>query len=545
MVENQYSINNVLSFGTKSVNPKLLEKLLVGRRKTVGYLYEAVESIVKHKQNQFILIIGQRGMGKTHIIRVLFHKIQKFISENKLVVAYFSEEEYGVTDYFDFLLRIINALMKWNKKDNEYLQNKLYELQEALPANREYFAEKIIEQYMDKKPLLILAENFADILEAIKPGEQAKLRAWLYKANRISIIATSQAMSKDFDREDRPFYGMFNIHYLKRLNYEDTVTFLTLLAEIDNNNEVLEYIKHTGKGQIKALHSLIKGNHRLLVTFYQSLKANTVAKLSENFIKTINDLKPYYETYIRNLPAQQQKILRYIALERKPVQGVQISKNCFIDQRSLSKQLSELIKKRLVEAILDPNDKRNKLYDICDPLLRISTEIGENIEGSTAIFIDFLATYHNDKSSYSKRTSFEIYLRQNDSVQEKVELYNRIQELNSALHLEKTEYSVSEEKNTELKKAIEIIKLISDNGHLDILYNWILYVLKNYKNISKTQLDLLKEISAKHKAQNKELAITEQYLEIYKRYILENDKKAIYELPKEQREFFEEQILKI
>ena len=51
-----------------------------------------------------------------------------------------------------------------------------------------------------------------------------------------------------------------------------------------------------------------------------------LAKVSEVFIKTINDLKPYYETYIRYLPAQQQKILRYIALSRKPQLGVEISK---------------------------------------------------------------------------------------------------------------------------------------------------------------------------------------------------------------------------
>ncbi|MBL0192512.1 MAG: hypothetical protein IPQ18_14585 [Saprospiraceae bacterium] len=51
-----------------------------------------------------------------------------------------------------------------------------------------------------------------------------------------------------------------------------------------------------------------------------------------------------------------------------------MSKNCFIDQKSLSKQLSELARKNLLEEP-DPDDKRNKLYDINEPLLRISIEV--------------------------------------------------------------------------------------------------------------------------------------------------------------------------
>ncbi len=472
MVENQHSINSILSFGAKSVNPKILEQLLVGRENTVTYLYDSVKSIVEHRDNQFILIIGQRGMGKTHLLRVLYHRIEDYIKSSKIVVAYFSEEEYGVADYFDFLLRIINALRKWNENDKNLLQNRIYELQDIAKSNREYFAEKIIEDYIGKMPLLILTENFADILEAIKPSEQAKLRSWLYRVNKISIIATSQAISKDFEREDRPLYGTFNTYYLKKLTYEDTVAFLILLAETDKRQDVIDFINNKGKGQIKALHSLVKGNHRLLVTFYQFLKTNTLADLSENFIKTINDLKPYYETYIRNLPPQQQKVLRFIALNRKPVSGVEISKTCFIDQKSLTKQLSELIKKRLVEAIPNPNDKRNKLYDIDEPLLRISIEVGEHKEGITAIFIDFMAIYYNENELLTKKEKFNSLLKQAKSAQEQTKMFYEINAIEKAIDLQKNTYSylakqdIQEtiEKYLENNSDKELYKYLIDNN---------------------------------------------------------------------------------
>ena len=40
-----------------------------------------------------------------------------------------------------------------------------------------------------------------------------------------------------------------------------------------------------------------------------------------------------------------------------------------------------------------------------------------------------------------------------------------------------------------------------------------------------------------------ELEIPYKYLQTFRRYVLENDKKALLELPKEQREFFVREIL--
>lgn len=439
-MENQHSINTILSFGAKSVNPEILEKLLIGREKTADYLFNAVKSIAEDGNNNQQLIIGQRGMGKTHLFRILFHRIQKYIIDKKLVVAYFSEEEYGVANYFDFLTRIINAILKWNDADKEELLLKIEELQETQQKAQVNVAEKIIEDYIGKRPLLILAENFGDILESIKPTEQSKLRAWLYKVNRISIIASSQSISENFDREDRPFYGFFNLYYLKNLDFEGSLEFLISLAKLDKRDDVVKHLENKGRGQVKAIHQLVKGNHRLLVTFYEFLKTDTLAKLSSHFIKTINDLKPYYETYIRYLPAQQQKILRYVALSRKPQQGKDISKNCFIDQKSLSKQMSELSRKSLIEILEDTDDKRNKLYDILEPLLRISIEVGEHREGITSLFIDFLAIYYNENELSDRKNKFNDLLSNCENHNERIEFNYEIQAIDRAIELKKTVY---------------------------------------------------------------------------------------------------------
>jgi len=435
MVENQQGIKTVLSFGAKSVDPTILEQLLVGRKKNAEFLYKAVDGIVHNGNNQQLLVIGQRGMGKTHLLRLLFHKCGPFIENGQLIVAYFSEEEYGVSSYFDFLTRILYAFIRWSDADKDLLNEQLEDLQN-FPGNlQRTFLEAIITNYIGDKPLLILAENFTDILNGMGPQEQGKLRAWMYENKRISIIATSQSFSEDFDREDRPFYGFFQVYYLKPLSFDDSLNFLISLATLDNRPDVVEHLETKGKGQVKAIHELVKGNHRLLVTFYEFLKSDTLAKLSNHFIKTINDLKPYYETFIRYLPPQQQKILRYIALSRKPQQGTEIAKKCFIDQKTLSKQLSELSRKKLIEIIMDNQDKRNKLYDINEPLLRISIEVGEHKEGITALFVDFLALYYDEDELTKKKLRFSDLLHQSISPFERMNFRYELDAVEKALNI--------------------------------------------------------------------------------------------------------------
>jgi len=409
-VENQHGLNSFLSFGAKSVNPEILETLLVGRKKIVDQLENRVKNIAKDGLNHQVLILGARGTGKTHILRVLYFRLQSFITQKKIKVAYFAEEEYGISGYLDFMVRILTAFIRWNDKDAEFLKEQLSVLQETPSSHQEETIKRIIREYIGNKPLLILAENFNDILDVLKTEGQSKLRNWLQENDRISIIATSQALSNDIGKEDKPFYGFFDEIHLKKLNLKESFELLKSLAKIDKREDVIKHLENKGNSQVKAINSLVKGNHRLLITFYEFLKSDFLSNLSVMFIKTLNDLKPYYETYIRYLPPQQQKIVRFLALAKTPQKGTNIARECFIEQKSLSKQLSELSRKKLIEIIVDPEDKRNKIYDIAEPLLRISIEIGEQKEGISALFIDFLAIYYNQDELLKQKIRFsEIY----------------------------------------------------------------------------------------------------------------------------------------
>lgn len=441
MVETQQGVGNkgistFLSFGAKNVQPDILEKMLIGRQKTVHLLEQYAREIALNGVNHQVFIVGPRGAGKTHMLRVLYYRIHDLVKAKAIVVSYFAEEEYGISGYLDFLIRIINAFMRWYDADRATLETQLNLLRETPESRQEYVAESIISDFVGNKPLLVLSENFDSILEALGKDGQSKLRAWFYRHNRISIIATSQATSPDLGREDRPFYGFFSTITLKKLTYEESLELLRSLAQIENNPTMIEHLAGKGQAQVRAIHELVKGNHRLLVTFYEFLKADSLADLSVIFMKTMNDLKPYYETFIRFLPAQQQKILYYLALAKIPQKGTDIGKNCFIATTSLTKQLSELQRQHLIDALPDPTDKRNKLYDVSEPLLRIAIEIGEQREGVTALFIDFLALYYSHEEIKSQKARFEDLYQNEVEPLKKQKLYWEVEARERALKVQ-------------------------------------------------------------------------------------------------------------
>ncbi|MBT1700367.1 tetratricopeptide repeat protein [Fulvivirgaceae bacterium PWU4] len=417
MVEAEQGVNNgigtFLTFGAKSVDPQILEQLLIGRKEVVGLLFNNINQIVESGSNTNIILIGKRGSGKTHILRVLFHRIQPFVQDRELVVAYFAEEEYGIDSYLDFLVRIINAFKRWYDDDAVFLEGELEKIRETPASRQEDLAELVIVDYIKDKPLLILTENFDATLSAIQKAGQDKLRAFLFRHNRISFIATSQSLIPDLRVEDKPFYNYFLPIELKTLSYKESVALLKQLASVEDRRDLLKHLESKGRSQVRAIHELVKGNHRLLVTFYEFLKADSLAELSTIFIKTMNDLKPYFETFVRYLPPQQQKIIHYLALCKVPKRGTDIGKNCFISDKSISKQLSELQRRRLIEGIPDPASKRDKLYDISEPLLRIAIEVGEQKQGITSLFIDFLALYYSHDELYEQRGKFEnLYMQE-------------------------------------------------------------------------------------------------------------------------------------
>ncbi len=402
--------NYLQTFNPAGSKPELLERTLIGRKDLVDRLEELVIESARSGNKLQRLIIGPRGSGKTHVLKVLHNRmLRRDELKNKLDIAYLCEEEYGVATFLDWIIRILKSFIRWYPKKANYLEGEIGKLKKVPPDDQERIAARILLNYIKGKTLLIIVENIGNIFDKIKgfgkKGQQ-KFRDSIQQHPYFTIMASNQALFVDIQKEDMPFHNFFKIIHLKKLSLIEAILFLKSISEKDENLDLINFLDTPeGGGRIKAIYHFIGGNHRLLVTFYHFLKADFINKLSKSFMKTINDLIPYYQSMMDILSSQQQKIVQYLSQSRKPCNVKNIAENCFSTQSTISKQMTNLVRLKYVDAI--PSG-RETFYELSEPLLRICNEVKENRGSPIKLFVDFLGNLYSVEEIKRKYMYYHI-----------------------------------------------------------------------------------------------------------------------------------------
>ena len=404
-------------FNARIEDPKKLQQLLVGREHIVNLLVDAQLNQSKTGLPPQFLVVGSRGSGKTHMLRVIYERLLRngdYMTMHE--IAYMVEDETGIGSYFDLLQRILEAIKRWSNdaKKTNYIIEQFDKLKDTEPKEWTRSAEKMLLNLLKDKSLLILIENFDAIMRGMDKKyavlELARLRDFIQQHNQLSFIATSQSLIHSLSDNQNPLYGFFNIIQLKRLTLEESFDYIKKIALSENNEELVQFLKTPdGKGHLEAIHQFTKGNHRLLLVFFDFLKAEYRSNLSDVFLKSIDELKPYYDSFLKSLSPQQQKIVQYLSLQRNPQKGADIGRNCFLDKSTVSKQLSELQRLGFINPV---NEKgRDKYYEISEPMLRMCIEIGEDRKGIVKLFANFLGQIYT-KEQLRAKSMYYNYMEQ-------------------------------------------------------------------------------------------------------------------------------------
>lgn len=387
----------MLIFNSKIESPLHLEELLIGRKGIVDAIEKSVRQAISHKQNVHHLLIGTRGSGKTHVLHVLFNRFStdKTITE-KTVIAYMAEEEIGIDSLFSLIIRIFDAFIRWsnNEIEKREWQEKINILKELKAYEREDKAKEFLLGYLKEKKLLLLIENINEVFYAMKSSGQSRFRDFIQQYEKINIISTSQVLFADIQNEDKPFHNFFQITHLDRLSEEETKQLLLTFSRTEGPPELEVHLQsNQGIGQMKSIHFLSGGNHRLVALFYEFLKMDIKSDMADPFLKTLDKLKPYYESFIRYLPPQQQKIIHFLALKHQPQLGSIVAKECFLTPGGTSKQMNELQNKGFVEAHKIGRDNK---YELAEPMLRFCIELTDNRDGIIGMLARFITILYSD-----------------------------------------------------------------------------------------------------------------------------------------------------
>jgi DNA-binding transcriptional ArsR family regulator len=373
-------------FNPAMMPAQLLEQVLVQRHDIAAGLVEDFrESAEVNGSRHHALIVGPRGIGKSHLIAVVLNRLKADEAlREKLAIAWLPEDEWAISNFNDFLREILRAL-----------GGDVTRLHRVPPDEFEHRAWDFIRQQIGDRRLLVVVENLDEILDNFGAKGQQKWRALVQNTGIWAILAGSPSLSTDFTCYDAPFYGFFSVRNLEGLTSGEAIEFMRKMAESQGNPAMAEKLATPdGRARVRCVYHLAGGNPRVFVTFYQMLADGIDGDLVTPVLKLVDAMTPYYQSQMRTLSPQQRKIVDFLCRNQEPVNVKAISEACGMSQQSSSSQLGHLLDRRFVSV---ERSGRESQYELAEPLMRICVECKRHDAGLLPLVVEFLRLWYTEE----------------------------------------------------------------------------------------------------------------------------------------------------
>ena len=380
-------------FTPSMMSPETLESMLVQRTPLLNRCLDNIVQSLQTGGSHHTLFVGPRGIGKTHLISLIHHRLSGMkIVQDKALIAWMREEEWGVTSFFELVLRILRTLdASYPEFGIEERTQHIYELPIKAAETQ---AQSLLLELLDKKRLVVLLENLDDLFEQLGDSGQKAWRAFMQNHNNMVLVCTTPSLFSGVSLQRSAFYGFFDIEPLAELGFEDVVLLLAKIATERGDKNLAEFINTSeGKARIRAVHHLAEGNPRIYIIFAQFLSREALDDLVQAFLHTLDELTPYYQARMKELPGQQRKIIEYLVNYRGAAPVKQIAAACFITQQTCSSQLKVLKEKRYVRSI---EQGRQSYYELCEPLMRLCMEVKKQRGEPVSLFVEMLRIWYTE-----------------------------------------------------------------------------------------------------------------------------------------------------
>ncbi len=355
-------MGNLLNFAV--YNPAILsdEDFLAGfvaRRELAEKLINRLREVTLDNVAQHRLIIGQRGMGKTSMLRRISLGIREDPELSKVLLPLnFREEQYNVHNLHVFWSNCLDALGDLFEKEGNrnlasqvdrdvvMLSRKVDDLDGALALEVfKGWCSKV-----GKRPLLLI-DNIDLIFDGLAKQDWT-LRRILQEPGGIVVIGATCSFLEATAKIEAPFYDFFQIELLEKVTYTEMITCLRSLArERGAQGRKVLHLLDGDPARIQSLYDLTGGNPRTLVLLYLLLEMDTDGDVMGDLERLLDQVTVLYKARVEDLPPQSRVVLDAVALNWNPITVSSISETTGIEATSVSSQLDRLQKLGIVEKV--------------------------------------------------------------------------------------------------------------------------------------------------------------------------------------------------
>lgn len=504
------------------MSSETLENTLVQRHAVVDRLVEIFEESALRESKHNVLLVGPRGIGKSHLVSLVYQRLKaKQHLADKLVIAYLKEDEWGITSYLDFLLRIHRAALDLEMQQPGQPVGELSKLSQGQAENQVWCS---LRSLLGTRTLLLIVENLDAIFEKIGEQGQRQWRALLQTQPQWAILATTPGLFSGVSRQISPFYGFFEVIHLQPLSFDDALALMYKLARHNGNDKIVDFLSTAeGRARLRAVQHLAGGNHRIFVIFYDFLSQRDSEHFVAPLLKTVDALTPYYQSQMDRLSPQQQKIVNFLCEYRRPATVTTIASNCLTTHQTAASQLKQLLRARYLRV---DRVGREAFYELAEPLLRICVEAKTHSERPLHLLVDFIRYWFSREELEHKlsdigssrdphKSYFMAALGEYDAQDAHVHLTPEIASLCGALNLDE---GSPEQLRSQAEELSELSKIAEDWYHYTRGLVWLdrgaeaVPILEHELAKHAGNVELLRSLASAH-ANAGSVELAEQYLD--------------------------------
>lgn len=355
-----------------------LEATFVGRERLLGQLLVRLREWADGAPAEHTLLVGPRGMGKTHLLRLLGHRLARARFAAPVHVLLFPEESYTIGSAEDLLRDM------WAR------------VGPGAPAPTGAWA---MDQFrslhsQDGSRFVVLLDGLDLLLDQLRESDEGKLHELMTTESHLCFIATAAQMPAALTEYDRPLYHLMRPEPLRPLDASQAAELLYARAKWANNTRFAQSSRALTV-RISALSELAGGNPRLLLMLYQSLEPGELPSVIESFRALLDELTPFFKHVVESRAPQQRKLLMLAAFHDRGAAPSELAKESGLPERQVSALLGPLVKDGLLKRARRPG-ARSSAYPFAEPLLRMWLQMRASPEGERrlACIVEFFRLWY-------------------------------------------------------------------------------------------------------------------------------------------------------
>lgn len=312
---------------------------------------------------QHHIIVGQRGQGKTTLLR----RLEIAVRDNELLSKFlltvkFPEEQHNIRFLSRFWEEIAVTLEDYGLDAYSEMQRHTEE-DDYDTENFDYLEKELKAK---NKKVLVLMDNIDIFLDTLKEKEQQRLREILITSSSILIVGGSTQMTEQHYDYGKPFYQFFKITTLEGLGRDEMTKFLCAIAREDEKEKIEAVIAKTPE-KIEALRQLTGGIPRLAVLLFDILIDDHDTAFAQ-MEKLLDEITPFYQDRLSRLPATLKDITHSIAMNWDGIETAEIAKKTRLTSKEASSQLQQLKKYHFIDSVAVG---KNNIYKIKERFFNI------------------------------------------------------------------------------------------------------------------------------------------------------------------------------